>query len=254
MELAVFGPFQVGYAVLRFAANQSPPILMKKAILLCSAALLALAAPRLGATPTRPDLVNRVETCEAILQEFMGNPATAIPPAVWQQAHAIVIVNQVKAGFVLGIKGGYGVILAKKPDGHWSVPVLISASEASVGLQLGAKSVETIYILTDDRTPRLLFSQRFNIGADAKAVAGPKAAGTEADKGVIATAPVLVYAKDSGLYAGATIKAGYIVRDDDDNFTLYNTSYTLPELLYSNWITPPLEVQPLMRYVQRLAP
>jgi lipid-binding SYLF domain-containing protein len=163
-------------------------------------------------------------------------------------------VNQFKAGFLFAVKGGYGVILAKKPDGRWSLPVLVTAGEASIGLQLGAKSVETIYVLTDDRTPRLLFNQRFHIGVDAKAVAGPNGVGTESNTGAIAQAPVLVYGKSAGLYAGATIKAGYIVRDDDANFMLYSTTYTLPELLYSNWVTPPAEVQPLMNYVQRLAP
>jgi hypothetical protein len=28
----------------------------------------------------------------------------------------------------------------------------------------------------------------------------------------------------------------------------------MPELLYSDWVTPPSEVQPLMAYVQQLAP
>jgi SH3 domain-containing YSC84-like protein 1 len=227
---------------------------MKKALLLTAVALFGLAASRATAKPDRSDLVVRVDSCEAILQEFMDDPGTAIPPGVWHQAHALLIVNQFKAGFIFGIKGGYGVILAKKPDGRWSVPVLVSASEASVGLQLGAKTVETIYVITDDATPRLLFSQRFNLGVDAKAVAGPKAAGVEADNGAIAKAPILVYTKSTGLFAGATVKAGYVQRDDDANFTLYNTAYTLPELLYSDWVQPPPEVQPLMNLVQRLAP
>ena len=32
------------------------------------------------------------------------------------------------------------------------------------------------------------------------------------------------------------------------------TDYTLPELLYSNWVQPIPEVQPLMSYVQQIAP
>jgi len=43
-------------------------------------------------------------------------------------------------------------------------------------------------------------------------------------------------------------------RNDDANFTLYATHYTLPELLYSDWVQPIPEVQPLMNYVQKLAP
>jgi lipid-binding SYLF domain-containing protein len=214
----------------------------------------ALATAGAKAADQRSDLVGHVESCEAILQEFMSDPSLAIPASVWRQAHAVLIVNQFKAGFLIGLKDGYGIIMVKKATGQWSLPVLITASEASLGLQLGAKSVETIYIITDDRTPRLLFNQRFNIGVDAKAVAGPSGAGVERDNGAIAAAPILIYTKATGLFAGATIKAGYVVRNDQANFTLYGTAYTLPELLYSDWVQAPAEVQPLMRYVQRLAP
>lgn len=146
------------------------------------------------------------------------------------------------------------MIMVKKPDGRWSLPVLIDASEASLGLQVGAKSVETVLIITDDATPRLLFANRFNIGVDAKAVAGPSAAEYERDATKTFIAPVLVYSKSMGLYAGATVKAGHVERNDPANFTLYNTTYTMPELLYSNWVTPPPEVQPLISFVQQLAP
>jgi lipid-binding SYLF domain-containing protein len=224
---------------------------MKQFLVLCLIGLFAAAGAQAA---DRSDLVGHVESCEAILQEFMSDPATAIPSTVWQQAHALMIVNQFKAGFVIGVKDGYGIIMVKKATGQWSLPVLISASEASIGFQLGAKSVETIYIITDEATPRLLFNQRFNIGVDAKAAAGPSSAGVERDNGAITKAPVLVYTKAAGLFAGATIKAGYVVRNDPANFTLYNTTYTLPELLYSDWVQPPAEVLPLMHYVQRLAP
>jgi len=202
----------------------------------------------------RSDLVVRVETCEAIIREFMASPATSIPPAVLQKARGVMILSQFKAGFIFGVKGGYGVLMVKKPNGRWSLPVLIDASEASLGLQVGAKSVETVCVLTDDATPRLLFASRFNIGVDAKAVAGPNSAEYENNARSTFIAPVLVYSKSVGLYAGATVKAGHVQRNDPANFILYNTSYTLPELLYSDWVTPPTEVQPLMAYLQQLAP
>jgi lipid-binding SYLF domain-containing protein len=225
---------------------------MKKLPILFLVALFTAAMAR--AETTRADLVSRVETCEAILQEFQTHRETAIPSAVFQRAKAILILNQFKAGLLLGVKDGYGVIMVKRNDGRWSVPVLISAGEASLGLQLGAKSVESIYIITDANTPRMLFNHRFNIGVDAKAVAGPKAAEAERTNEELLKTPMLAYTKTVGLYAGATVKAGHIARNDSANFLLYNTTYTMPELLYSDWVTPPKEVQPLMELVQKLAP
>ena len=63
-----------------------------------------------------------------------------------------------------------------------------------------------------------------------------------------------ILAVGGNLEAGATVKAGYLSRDDDANRALYNTRYTLPELLYSDWVAPIPEVQPLMDYVSKLAP
>lgn len=225
---------------------------MKKLLFLSLLALLGGAVAR--AEPSRADLVARVESCEAILQEFQRQPHLAIPPSVWQRARAVVILNQFKAGFLLGVQDGYGIIMAKKASGRWSVPVLINAGEASLGFQLGAKAVESIFIITDDQTSRLLFTQRFNVGVDAKAVAGPKAAEAERNNEAILRTPMLAYTKSVGLFAGATVKAGHISRNDKANFTLYHTRYTMPELLYSDWVQPPPEVQPLMALVQRLAP
>jgi lipid-binding SYLF domain-containing protein len=226
---------------------------MKKLLTLALVATLGAATARASGDP-RTEQVVRVETCEAILREFMSNPATAIPPGIWQEARGVLILNQFKAGFIFGVKGGYGVLMVKRPGGRWSLPVLVDASEASLGLQIGAKSVESVCIITDDATPRLLFTSQYNIGVDAKAVAGPSSVEYENDAKTTFIAPVLVYSRSVGLFAGATVKAGHVQRNDGANFVLYNTTYTMPELLYSDWVTPPSEVQPLMAYVQQLAP
>ncbi len=221
---------------------------MKKLLLLSLVALFSAASAR--AEVTRADLVDRVASCEAVFQEFTKpRDPDSIPPAQLKNAKAIVIVNQFKAGFILGVKDGYGVIMVKKADGTWSLPVLINAGEASLGLQVGANAVESVYLINDANIPRLLFKQRFNIGADAKAVAGPRFSEAERFSAEILSAPMIVYTKAKGLYAGATVKAGHISRNDSANFLLYNTKYTMPELLYSDWVQPPEEVRYIMKLV-----
>lgn len=219
---------------------------MKKILTLTLVALLGAVVAR--AEPSRADLVTRIESCEAVLESLQAKPAKE----AWQRAKAILILNQFKAGFLIGVKDGYGVIMVKKPDGRWSVPVLVNAGEASLGLQLGASSVESVFIITDDQVPRRLFNSRFNIGVDAKAVAGPHASQTERTNEEILKTPLLAYTKSVGLFVGATVKAGHISRNDTANFSLYDTRYTLPELLYSDWVTPPKEVIPLMNLVTKL--
>lgn len=223
---------------------------MKKFLFLSFVALIASASLR--AEPTRTQLLDRVQTCEAILQEFQARPAIGPSRDAWRRAKGILILNQFKAGFLIGVQDGYGVVMVKQANGGWSIPVLINAGEASLGFQIGAKSEESIYIITDEATPRKLFQNRFNIGLDAEAVAGPRAAEKERNNHEILDTPLLSYTKAAGLFAGATVKAGHISRNDKANFLLYNTRYTMPELLYSNWVQPIEEVKPLMALVQRL--
>ncbi len=202
----------------------------------------------------RKDCIIRIESCEAILREFQANPATAIPDDVLKRARALVITNQFKGGLILGIKDGYGVLLAKKADGQWGLPILIRAGETSVGIQVGGHAIETIYVFNDDQTPRRLFAQRLNIGADAAAVAGPRAAESQRSNEELRKAAVLVYTKARGLLAGATIKTGFLAADNDANRLLYSTTFTMPEILDSDWITPPEEVKPLLSYIRSIAP
>jgi lipid-binding SYLF domain-containing protein len=151
------------------------------------------------------------------------------------------------------VKDGWGVELVKKPNGQWSLPVFIKAGELSFGLQAGGKSIETIFVLMDDASTRLLFKSRFAFGLDAKAVAGPLAAEAERSTETF-TASVLVYANVKGFYAGATVKTGTMAPLVAATQQFYNTDYGIPEILFSDWVAPQPEAQALMNDLQRLSP
>ncbi len=222
------------------------------ALRLLPACLALLVAPLLHAEPGSDRMTARIETCEAILREFQADPQLAIPSEVLREAKAIVIVNQVKGGLILGLQYGYGVALARRDDCSWSIPVFIKAGEASIGLQLGGQRIETIYVLMDRDTVRRLFSGRVNIGVDASAVAGPRAYEAEKVNRDILTTPVLVYGRNQGIYAGATIKTGWIDRNDAANWDYYDTPYVLPELLYGDFVKAPPQVRPLIDFVTQI--
>ncbi|MDE3085103.1 MAG: lipid-binding SYLF domain-containing protein, partial [Verrucomicrobiota bacterium] len=210
---------------------------MMKIFSACLLALCFVAAPLARANDSFGDLVDHLKSSEAILRDFQSQPSTAIPPAVWSKAHAVIIAHQFKAGFLLGFQGGYAVVMVKKSDGSWSVPGFMRAGEASLGLQIGGKATSLVYIITTDEAAHRLLSTNFDVGIDAKAVAGPHASEIESSTDILKT-PVLIYSKTSGLYAGATIKSGYLSPNDRANQLFYHTHYGLPEILYSDWIKP----------------
>lgn len=219
---------------------------------LLSLVVALVAIPLSIGADERAKLVTQLESCEAILQEFQASPETAIPAQVLHQAKAIVIVNEFHAGFIIGGKGGYGVALVKQPNGRWSVPAFLNAGEASFGLQVGGKAVNTVYIINDDAGARLLYKPRFNFGVDADAVAGPHSADVQEATQII-KAPVFVYRKSAGLFAGTKLKTGWLAGDNNSNRVYYQTQRTMPELLFSDWIKPPKEAEELMTVVQQLA-
>ncbi len=201
----------------------------------------------------RASVLNQLDSCEAILQEIQGNVRTAIPVEVLRKAKGIIVVNQFQGGFIFGIKDGYGIALVRRPNGKWSVPAFLKAGEFSFGLQAGAKSINAVYVLMDQDTARLLFRNRMNLGVDAKAVAGIRAAERESvSKGLPGDANVLIYSNVEGLYLGATIKTGYLSPHQRANELFYGSKHRMPELLYSDWVTPPKEAEFIMGYITRL--
>jgi lipid-binding SYLF domain-containing protein len=212
-----------------------------------------LAVANTGPTVKRSTLVERLDTCEAILQDLQSSTKTAIPAHVLRRAQGIVIVNQVQAGLFLGIKDGYGIAMVRRPNGKWSIPIFLRAGEASFGLQAGVKAVNTVLVLMDESTARLLLKSRFNFGAEAKAQAGVRGGESEAvTKQLVEGANVLVYSLQEGYYLGAAVKTGFMQPNETANRTFYQTNHRTPELLFSDWVTPPEETRFIIDYVTRL--
>jgi SH3 domain-containing YSC84-like protein 1 len=202
----------------------------------------------------RTTLVERLDTCEAILQDLQSSTKTAIPADILRRARGIVIVNQVQAGFLFGVKDGYAVALVRRPNGRWSVPAFFNVGEASLGFQAGVKAINTVYVIMDDATARLMLNRKFNFGAEAKAIAGVRAAAGEAvTKHLPGNANVLVYTLKAGYYLGVAVKTGFMSPNEEANRVLYNSTNKLPELLYSDWVQPPAETRFLISYVTRLS-
>lgn len=226
---------------------------MKKFLTILLGVCLAATTWAQGEMPSRKGVIERLDSCEAILQEFQGNARLKIPDHILRRAKGLIITNQFKASFFLGIKDGYGVLLVKRPNGRWSVPSFLKAGDVSLGFQVGGQALNTVMVLLDDETPRRLFRGRVNFGTEAKVVAGIRAAESEMVTGEIpAKANVLVYTNQEGLIAGVALKTGFISPDEKANQILYNARHKLPELLYSDWVQPPPEARYLMNYVEQI--
>lgn len=209
---------------------------------------LAIFANSLFAAPKRENLVTRIVNSEYILEEIMAKKETAIPASILQQAKGIILTLNYRGGFFVGGHGGRGVLVAKNPlNGKWGVPAFVSTGGANVGLQLGVKEIDTVYVIMDDETVRRAYTGRFDLSSDASAVAGPVGVLTERKESRdYKNANILVYTTTKGLFAGVAVKAGWVKPDNIATKQFYNTPFNAPEIVLSDWFDIPREAQALI--------
>ena len=160
---------------------------------------------------------------------IMQVPDKAIPRELVAQAKAIAVFPDViKVAFAAGGGGGRGVVSRHVGDA-WGEPVFFRAGGGSVGPQIGASSTDFVLLLMDDASVEALMKDKFELGAEIGATAGPVGANLGAGTGTRQDAQILSYSRSRGLFAGANVK-GVVIRPEDDlNMTIYNK--TARELL-----------------------
>ena len=86
-----------------------------------------------------------------------------------------IIPHVVKAGFVIGGRGGHGIVFARERDGRWGDPVFVNIGGASVGFQAGVESTDVVLVFRNRKSlDRLLEGKgKLTLGADASISAGP---------------------------------------------------------------------------------
>ena len=108
-----------------------------------------------------------------VLDEIMGARTRSIPMNILQQATCVgVVPGMMKGAFVFGAQYGQGVVTCRTGHG-WSAPVFIRMAGGSFGFQIGGQSTDLILVAVNDRGFQDLLKNKFKIGGDASAAAGP---------------------------------------------------------------------------------
>lgn len=215
------------------------------------AALVAFSAAGLQAAKKtfREQLAEKLLACEYALEVVMSKPETAVPAQEIKEAKGIIIMRQMRAGLIIGGQGGSAVLICRVPQNgnQWGPPVFLDPGGVNFGLQAGMSEINTVILLNSDEAVRRAYSGRFDLGADAKAVAGPKSANK--DNSDLMKAPVRIYTSLGGAYAGATLKTGWIQPFDRANHELYQTAFGAPEIAISTSFQVPSEAQAIQARV-----
>jgi len=159
-----------------------------------------------------------------VFDQIMGTREKSIPRDLLDRAEAVAVFPSViKAGFILGGRGGRGVI-SRRVAGGWGAPAFFDLAGGSIGLQIGASSTDFILLFMNERAVESLLGDKFEIGAEGSAAAGPVGRSASASTDVKLNAQILSYSRSKGAFAGLELKGVVIKPDNEDNHQVYGMS------------------------------
>jgi SH3 domain-containing YSC84-like protein 1 len=183
---------------------------------------------------------DRLDASADALTDMMRASDHGIPQDLIGKAHCVVVVpGMKKAGFIFGAKYGRGFAVCRKHDGlRWSAPAAMRVEGGSVGFQIGASDTDVVLLVMNDRGMQHLLSDKFTIGGEATAAAGPIGRDASAQTDAMVHAEMLSYSRSRGLFAGISLEGATLRPDEETNRELYGRDTTNREILTGAFKTP----------------
>ncbi len=209
---------------------------MKKRFL--AVCLCALLSTPVFAASTRDDLQARIDAAKTVLDQIMTAQDRTIPLDILHSATCVAVVpGLVKGAFVFGAQYGQGVVTCRTGHG-WSAPVFIRMAGGSFGFQIGGQSTDLILVAVNDRGFQDLLKNKFKIGGDASAAAGPVGRAGQASTDWKMSAELLSYSRNKGLFAGIDLDGTSVSQNRDDTQIYFGGPQDFQNVLRGNVAVP----------------
>ena len=159
-----------------------------------------------------------------VFDQIMATREKSIPRDLIRRAEAVAVFpGVIKGGFIVGARGGSGVI-SRRVDGGWSAPAFFDLGGGSIGLQIGAASTDYVLLFMNEEAVQSLLGDKFEIGGEGSAAAGPVGRSASASTDLKLNAQILSYSRSKGAFAGLELKGVVIKPDKEDNLQVYGMS------------------------------
>lgn len=217
-------------------------------VIIAAAALAFAADDKSGA-------IKRIDEAATVFQEINSAPDKGIPQEILEKAQCIGVVPGMKrAGFVVGGNYGKGVVVCRSARGSgWTGPAVIRIEGGSFGLQIGAGETDVVFIVMNQHGMDKLLTDKFTIGGDVAAMAGPVGRSASANTDAMMHAEILSYSRARGVFAGITLNGSTMRPDDKENRALYGRDVTNREILTGK-VKAPEEAQALYTALNKYTP
>lgn len=186
------------------------------------------------------DADKRLDDAADLVSDMMKASDKGVPQDLLNKARCVILVPGLKkAGFVLGAKYGRGFVMCRRSNGvGWSAPAGIRIEGGSVGFQIGASEQDVMLLVMNDTGMKHLLSNKFTIGGEATAAAGPVGRDVSAQTDAVLRAEMLSYSRSRGLFAGISLQGATLRPDEEANRELYGSETTNRQILTGSIKTP----------------
>ena len=140
------------------------------------------------------------------------------------QARAILVFPDVlKAGWVFGVSGGKGVLLARSKTGVWSYPAFYSITDASIGVQFGINSSRVLMVINSGKGLGAIIDNEFKAGASVSAAVANQGSSIGYGTTTNLRQDIYTYATSKGAFIGASIDVSAIEANNLMNEVYYGS-------------------------------
>src|SRR5882757_710912 len=225
--------------------------MMKKLSAVFCGVALAVSSLSAHAEGDKAKVAERLTAGSQVIEEVMATPDKSIPTGVLAGASCVVVIPSYKKGaFVVGAQYGQGVATCHTPSGKWSAPVCVQLAGGSFGFQIGGQATDLVLVAMNQQGLQDMLKNKFKLGADAAASAGPVGRNAQAGTDWKLNAEFLSYSRSKGLFAGIDLDGTVLSQNQEDTRTLYGADVPFKSILDGNQPTPP-EARPFVRTVAK---
>ena len=203
----------------------------------------------------RSDAVERLNRATEVFREIMRTPDKGIPGDLLDKAECVAIVPGLKkAGLGIGGKYGKGLVMCRQAKRTFSAPSFITIEGGSVGFQIGVQQTDVVMLIMNRKGIEKLIGDKFTLGADASAAAGPVGRDASAQTNVRLDAEILTYSRSKGLFAGVSLSGATLRQDKSDNRDFYGKEMDARAILLEGTVPMPQEAKALAAALARESP
>lgn len=191
------------------------------------------------AASSKEDLQGRIDSARVVLDQILNAQDRTIPIDILGSATCVAVVpGMVKGAFIFGAQYGQGVVTCRTGHG-WSAPVFIRMAGGSFGFQIGGQSTDLVLVAVNDRGMQDLLKNKFKIGGDASAAAGPVGRAGQASTDWKMNAELLSYSRNKGIFAGIDLDGTSVSQNKEDTELYYGAPENFERVLKGNVPVPP---------------